>query len=469
MSKMLSIDIMDVVKNADPGELAAAMQKAYGMAGIRTIKDMWENLPADLHGIPSAHEIPSGPAMHSSSSGAERAVNAYSNPAAQQGLVEVYRDFEKLIADFGSGMAKSKEFQDTIKSDVEKLGEAVGNILAAQKRNMEEAEILKAKKESKKAKKMDKMKGKAMACAKKAKEEIAELTAAIQKAAEFAAIDVGFVSEARKRLIDAGAYAETYVDHDAKGDVVPAYEAAIKAKKELKKAWIALVKAERSALASHGLHGHGNQKDEAEPDGGHADVAKSLLIGSARDQALGGLQILSEAKANGGTLPEGMKSESAEVEVQKAEEKDEKKEKKEEKDEKDEKKPAPFEKKAETPAAEEPKEDNFRKAVVDRLAQIESRMSSTPNKPNISPVILKSGIQSDSLMKTLTDKLIQAQKEHTMSEEGIGKARNLLERLRAVAKGRLDGSIVQKQLEQSDDEVRNFFYVIDKELMSAAN
>jgi len=63
-------------------------------------------------------------------------------------------------------------------------------------------------------------------------------------------------------------------------------------------------------------------------------------------------------------------------------------------------------------------------------------MSSTPNKPNISPVILKSGIQSDSMMKVLTDKLMDAQKEQPMSEEGIGKARNLLDRLRAVAKGR---------------------------------
>jgi len=46
---------------------------------------------------------------------------------------------------------------------------------------------------------------------------------------------------------------KSYVDHEAKGDVLTSYEVAQKAKKELKKAWVALVKAERSALAAHGL------------------------------------------------------------------------------------------------------------------------------------------------------------------------------------------------------------------------
>lgn len=460
---MLNIDLTDVLKNADPAEIAVAIKSAYGMHGIRTISDMWDNAALDLHKLPSSHEIPSGPAMTSSGAGAESAVSSYSNPAAQMGLMEKYREFEGLISGFQDKLSNVGKSHDAVKANVEKLEEAVGNILAVQKRKMEEDEVVKAKKDKEHSEKMEKLKMKARKKMVKSHLSLAELTAAVQKAAEFEAVDPALIAKAKKYMIKASTSSDAFIESDAKGIIEKAIKASIKTQKSLKKAWAALIKAERPALAAHGLHGYGNQKDEAEPDSGHEKVegeaAKSFLKGSIKEVALGGLRLLSEIKANGGTLPGTVKADEVPAAI-KAEEKKEE-EKKEEKHEEKKEEHEPEKK------AEAPKEDPFKKAVVERLAALENKAASTPNKPNIIPVILKSGIQSDGLMKVWVERLMEASKEHTMSDEGIAKARNLLDRFRAAAKGRLEISNVQLQLEKSDDEVRNFFYVTEKDIMTS--
>src|SRR5579863_6179155 len=88
-------NLVEMLANSTPEELAKAVQDALGIGGIRIIKDLWSDHGTDMHTNPDRNDTKTGPAMHSAGAGADKAIASYSNPAPQVGLAEQYEEFTR--------------------------------------------------------------------------------------------------------------------------------------------------------------------------------------------------------------------------------------------------------------------------------------------------------------------------------------------------------------------------------------
>ena len=546
MSDEIRVNLTDVLKAYSPTELAKAAADAYGQAGIRNIKDMWANEAADLHKIPSERVIKTGPPMFSSGSGADHAMRFYSNPAAQTGLMEDYREFDSQIANFDNKIKEMGKSYDEklvgIEKSITDMKEVVGSFAEAAR---------KAKEEDEREKKRGVRKS-----VRKAYNEVAELEVTIGKAEDMAAgeqADIHNLNEAREHLDSAEGYLEEVQEHETAELASMAHG---KARIALEKAWGALLKAERHALTSYHLNGWGNQADSAIPGDEEEEVrayeseygkAKSLVMkamkkhaelkalkaknirksdmsGGAMAPAGGGAPVVSHSRAavmpghdeahdmepkakfctacgkaghpdakfcahcgnmhkemDGGVdmgkdAPQPPQESETPAEAmgeheEHAEEADERKEGPISREGAEEKAHTDKEEPAEEKAhGEEPKkEDDFKKAIVNRVAELDKRLSALSNKDGAKmvPIIFKSASDADSLLPKMIDRLTKAQRERTISDEGASLARNLLDQFRASVKGHIPGDIVRKRLEMAPEEVRAFFTQAETEMVAA--
>lgn len=70
------------------------------------VQDLWQE--GEMHTNPSKREIVTGPPLAASGAGAAAAVDRYSHPAPQEGLVGQYSEFGRMIASLSADMAAVK-------------------------------------------------------------------------------------------------------------------------------------------------------------------------------------------------------------------------------------------------------------------------------------------------------------------------------------------------------------------------
>jgi len=115
-------NLVEMLANSTPEELAKAVQEAMGLGGIRVIKDLWFDHGTDMHSNPERNDTKTGPAMHSSGAGADKAIASYSNPAPQVGLVEQYEEFtRKNIEGWGNLYTGMKAMSDKLETGLAAL------------------------------------------------------------------------------------------------------------------------------------------------------------------------------------------------------------------------------------------------------------------------------------------------------------------------------------------------------------
>jgi len=266
---------LELLASIPTADLAKAVKDAKGLEGIRIIKDLWE----DMHAIPERNDTKTGPAMHSSGSGADKAISEYSNPAPQVGLAMQYEKFtEQNIEGWGRMSAGMKSMNDTLTTGFGALTE-----LLSKKAEDEKEEKKEEKEEKKEEKKSEddmhegheghESKHSAAECKGHGKslteklasiwEQLGELEEAYAKADATAPEVESMIEKAEDHL------------EVAEGNPAIGNQEAVKAMVSINTGWKSLSKA--TGLSSYDLHGYGNQEDAQVPGDSTKDQSKKDL------------------------------------------------------------------------------------------------------------------------------------------------------------------------------------------------
>ena len=470
--------ILELIQSTPADQLAKAVKDAKGLEGIRIIKDLWE----DIHAMPERSETKTGPAMHSSGSGAEEALKQYSNPAPQISITEQYDKFSATnIENFKHFEAGMKAMSDEIKSGFGVL-----------------ADLLKAKEEKEeKEEKKEEMKSDATVKLAAYWEKLGELEEAFAKA-EDESKDIKGLEAARDLIEKAEKHLEEVERHEKEEEKE---SSAMKALTAINLGWRSLYKA--TGLSSYDLHGYGNQKDEAVPGDENADRANKDFKGEGKAFYLA-IKAKAEkekkkamycAKFEDGEaekcasafehftkagLEQGEPaSKSRHMKLRKALKRYAKKAKvigttPAEAAGKAETAPTTVGAVTQAPEVAEQldamkaefdaKTKEMEKSFNERVALLNSRMSEvTGGKASaFVPVLLKSsGIKSDNTASAIHDKIEKAVEKGEMTDEHASIARGLVSRYQAVSKGAVSVSIVNQQLDRAPIEVQSFFKTVE--------
>jgi hypothetical protein len=447
---------MLVANASDPAALAKAMQEALGLNGIRIIKDLWAD--GEFHKNPERDTTKTGPAMHSSGSGADRAMDEYSNPAPQIGMVEQYDMFtRKNIEGWG-------EFHSAMKSTLESFSKEFKDALSVilqKAEEMKEEEKEEAKKSpdpepdpDPKAKSPDPEpdpdpKSKSTLSVAALWEALGDVEEALSKAEEHdEKKDVEGLEEAREHIEKAEHALEAVESHEKKE---MAHQESMKAQVSINLAWSALMKATR--LSRYDLHGYGNQVDAQTPGDETKDRSKHDLKAAKSKAKYFDLKVKALEKSLGLAKNEdcdpGMKSPDPEPDPDpKAKSPDPE--------------PDPDPKsKAEIAAlkAEVEKQQEFAKAANTRLNELNKRIESVTghSMPPMTLITMKGGVKSDALAKAALNYVDEAYDAGELDDECAGMARNLIDRYQAAGKGLITVDIVDQQRSKAPQEVQNFF------------
>lgn len=473
--------IQDLILNSSPEVVAKAVKDAMGLGGIRIIKDLWE----DYNAMPDRSELKTGPAMHSSGSGAEKALDQYSNPAPQISITEQYDKFT------AQNIENYKHLEGSMKAMAEKFEKALTDV----------TNMIKAKEEKKEEKEPEK---KSASSAKLASywEKLGELEEAFAKA-EDESKDIAGLEAARELIEKAEKHLEEVEAHEKEEEKEGS---AMKALVAINLGWRTLAKA--TGLSSYGLQGYGNQKDEAVGGDENADAANKdfKAEGKAFYLALKAKHEKEEkekkkamycAKFDEGEAEKfagafenftkaGLEqaeavSKGAHMKLRKALKKYASKLGKSKLIGTT---PAEAAKSGDTPATPavegpsvalnaqvdaikadfDAKTKELEKSFSDRVAILNSRMNEVTGgkAPGMVPVILKSGgIKSDNVAQSMNDKIDSAVEKGEMTDEHASVARGLVSRYQAVGKGAVSAHIVEQQLERAPVEVQSFFRKVE--------
>ena len=447
--------LVEMLANTTPEELAKAAQDAMGLGGIRIIKDLWSDHGTDMHSNPERNDTKTGPAMHSSGAGADKAINTYSNPAPQVGLTEQYDDFtKKNIEGWGNLYSAMKGMETGLAALLDHFKKAEEEKKEEKKEEMEKSAEMHEK--DKDHEKKEEMKGSEPASnpdpASKSKmaekvasawAELAELEAACAKAeGHDETKDIEGLQSAREHIEKAEKELERVEEHEKEE------QAHMKAIVNINLGWASLAKA--TGLNAYDLKGYGNQKDEAVTGDSTADQSKHDLkkaeakinyLSAKADRLRKSLGIVKKdetvaapaatvaaAAAPATTDAAATPDVAPEVDALKAE------------------------MKAAT--------DSIQKSFNERIEVLNKRIEDVSGRkmtPMV-PVILKSaGIKSDAVVSSLNDKIDASVEAGELTEDNAGVARNLVGRYMAVGKGHISVDIVNQQLERAPLEVQNFF------------
>ncbi|HWY36006.1 MAG TPA: hypothetical protein VNX68_15285, partial [Nitrosopumilaceae archaeon] len=185
--------IQELILNTPSDQLAKAVKDAKGLEGIRIIKDLWE----DIHALPDRAELKTGPSMHSSGSGAEKALAEYSNPAPQISITEQYDKFtQQNIENF-------KHLEGSMKSMMDEFKSLSGIV----------ADLVKAKEEKKEEEKKEEMKSETSAKLTSYWEKLGDLEEAFAKA-EDESKDIAGLEAARELIEKAEKHLEEVEAHE---------------------------------------------------------------------------------------------------------------------------------------------------------------------------------------------------------------------------------------------------------------
>jgi chemotaxis protein histidine kinase CheA len=367
---------------------------------LKSVEDLWSE-PGGQFKLPTREEIKTGSPQASSGGGAERMVNEYSSPAPQMGMAERYIEFQNMLSGFGKSL-------DQVIGVVKAQGEgltALTNILKAAAGEaakagapvvIDEASFL----------------GKALTKLRKARVEVrkAEMSdEPAEKADRLAALEEAKnLLKAAKRLL-----AKAEDDDDDEKDE----DAAEKARADYRKLIAAVAKAEKEDK---------DEEDEA------AEKAANL---AAAEKAATDKAAAEKATADAAAAAAATAAAKAEA--------DPDKEDKEDKDDKTEKALAPVD-----PALKSQLE--MLTTTVKGLMETVMAGSRHPPLPHFfskaAPIIDVSRRVEDA---------IEGGEFSTPVE--IMKAQTLLTHVRAVQEGRMDASIVDAEIAQAPDNVRQLF------------
>jgi hypothetical protein len=444
--------LIEAILATTPEEMAKAMHEAMGLGGIRIIKDIWSD--GEFHKNPERDTTKTGPAMHSSGSGADRAIAEYSNPAPQVGLVEQYEMFTKRNiegwGEFHSAMKStlsefSKELKDSLAILVAKAEE-----MKEEKKSPDPDPDPDPKKKSPDPDPDPDPKHKSSLSVSSLWESLGEVEEALSKAESHdEKKDVKGLEEAREHIEKAERALEAVENHEKKE---MAHQESMKAQVSINLAWASLMKA--TGLNRYDLHGYGNQIDGQTPGDETNDQSKHDLKAAKSKAKYFDLKVKALEKSL------GMKSE---------EKKEEKKSPDPDPDPDPKKKspdpdPDPDPKmKAELTALQEEvaKQQEFLKASNLRIAEMNARMEQVAGHalPPITPVILKGGLGSAAATGILNDRIEAAVEAGMLSEENgtAGIARGLVDRYAAAKKGFIAMDIVNQQRSAAPQEVKSFF------------
>jgi hypothetical protein len=448
--------LVEMLANTTPEELAKAAQDAMGLGGIRIIKDLWSDHGTDMHTNPERNDTKTGPAMHSSGAGADKAVNFYSNPAPQVGLVEQYEDFtKKNIEGWGNLYSAMKAWSEKTETGLAAL---LDHFKKAEEEKKEEKkeEMEKSAETDKDHEKKEEMKGAEPASnpdpATKSKlaektaalwTELGELEAAYAKAeGHDEKKDIKGLDEAREHIEKAEKELEKVEEHEKEE------QAHMKAMVNINLGWMSLAKA--TGLNAYDLKGYGNQKDEAVTGDSTADQSKHDLKKAEEKANYFSMKADRIRKSLGIVKKDETVAPAAAVVAAPA---------------------ATADITSTTPAAdvapevEALKSDMEKaqasmKAITDRVAFLNDRIEQVSGRkmtPMV-PVVLKSaGIKSDNIAASLNEKIDASVDAGELTEDNAGVARSIVGRYMAVGKGHISVDIVNQQLERAPLEVQNFF------------
>lgn len=468
--------IQELILNTSPEQLAKAVKDAKGLEGIRIIKDLWE----DYHALPERSETKTGPAMHSSGSGVDKAIAEYSNPAPQIGITEQYDKFAKLnVEGFGHMTSTMKALGDDIKAGFGVL-----------------ADLLKAKDEKKEDKKEEPEK-KSATSEKLASywNKLGELEEAYAKA-EDESKDVAGLEAARELIEKAEKHLEEVEAHEKEEDKD---HSAMKALTAINLGWRTLVKA--TGLNSYDLRGYGNQKDEAVTGDENADNAnkdfkgegkafylalkakhkkdekakkKAMYCAKFKDGEAEKCASAFEHFTKAGLEQGDAAGKGTHMKLRKALKRYAKKAKLIGTT------PAEAATKADAAPAKTPevtaqvdalkaefdaKTKELEKSFNERVGLLNQRMAEVTGgkAPAMVPVILKSGgIKSDNAAQAMNDKIEKAVENGEMTDEHAAMARGLVSRYQAAGKGSVSVNYVNQQLDRAPIEVQHFFEEVSK-------
>lgn len=431
---------LEMILSMAPDELAKAVKDAKGLEGIRIIKDLWE----DYHALPERNDTKTGPAMHSSGSGADKAVHEYSNPAPQVGLTEAYKEFtEKNIEGWGKMHEAFKSLSTDIKDAI---------LAVAKKAEEEKAEEKKEEKKEEPEAKSEPEKDAEPNCKSNVSsmwDQLGDLETAFSKAEEHdEKKDVEGLEEARNHIEKAEKELEAVEAHEKKES---ANQQAMKAQVFINLGWKALAKA--TGLNSYDLKGYGNQEDSAVAGDSTSDQSKQDYKAAKAKAHYYSLKAKSLEKSLGiksdvapVAAPVAAVTAPAVTEAPVA---------------------APSlevspETKAEIASlkAELEKNREFAKASAARVEELNKRIEGVTGRamPPMTPVVFKSaGIKSAALATSLNEKVEAAVESGEMNEDHAGTARNLIDRYVAAGKGYISPDIVNQQVGHAAIEVQNFF------------
>lgn len=442
--------LLDILASTPPEELAKAAQEALGLNGLRIIKDLWSDNGTDQNRLPERNDTKTGPAMHSSGAGADKAVNIYSNPAPQVGLVEAYDDFTKKNIEgwgnlYSSMKSMSEKMETGLAAIVAQLKKAEEEKKEEEKKEEMKSGDMEEKKDEKKEEAKDKSADSSSVVDPTTKaekvaalwESLGELEAATAKAeSEDEKKDVAGLEEARHHIEKAEKEIEKVEDHEKEE------QAHMKANVYINLGWKSLAKA--TGLNAYDLKGYGNQKDEAVTGDSTSDQSKHDLKKAEekakyfaskagyklvkKDETVAAPAATVTPAAPPVAVDAAPIADAAEVDALKAEMK----------------------------AAQ----DSIQKSFNERIEFLNKRIEDISGRKQMPmvPVILKSGgIKSDNIATSLNEKIETSVEAGELTEDNAGVARSLVSRYMAVGKGHISVDIVNQQLERAPIEVQNFF------------
>ena len=445
MDQKQALELLTSIPAAD---LAKAVKDAKGLEGIRIIKDLWE----DYGAIPDRNDTKTGPAMHSSGSGADKAIAEYSNPAPQVGITEQYQKFtEQNIEGWGKMHSAFKSMNDTLTTGFGALTELLSKAeeeKKEEKKEEEKKEEHKAEGEMHEGHEGHESKHPAAECKGHGK-SLSEKLASIWE-------QLGELEEAYGKADTTDANVESMIvnaeSHLEAAEATPASgnQEAMKAIVSINTGWNSLAKA--TGLSRYDLHGYGNQEDAQVPGDSTSDQSKKDLKAA-------------KAKAAYFTSKSDRMEKALGLKKADEEKKEEKKEEEHKMEEKKSDAPTPpvaevKSEEIEALKAQVTKNEEFMKSVNERIAFLQKRQEEvTGNKaPTMLPIILKSGgIKTDDVASTLNDRVESAVESGELTDDGAGMARNLISRYQAAGKGHITTDMVNQQLRLAPLEVQNFF------------
>ena len=413
-------NLTEVLANYTPEEIAKAGVESMGLHGIRVIKDLWHDYAA----IPERNDTKTGPAMHSSGSGAEKAVENYSNPAPQIGITEQYDKFtQQNIEEFGKMHSAMKAQGDALLAAVNTLTEKVASLGKAEEK----------KEEHKEEEKKEEMKSASAPKIASLWAELGDLESAVAKA-ENEIQDINGLNSAKEHIESAERYLDQVEQHELSEMV------GMKAMVAIQSGWRSLAKATK--LNAYDLKGYGNQVDAQTPGDETKDASSDDLKSAEAKADFYAARVNRMRKANG--LAE-KKSEVAPAVTATPEVKAEEK---------------PEEKKEEKPEEMKAELNDFVKSTNERIKFLTDRIEAvTGNKaPTMTPIFMKSqGITSDSLAKTLNDRISASIEAGELTEEEGDTARSITNMYQAVGKGHVSATIVANRVNAAPLAVQSFF------------